>query len=166
MDDAVSAPEPDRSDDAKQPDLSAAPTDLVDLAARAGLALAAQDAAAVATVRVELEALRSVNPGAAPTAELLAAYEEAMRVQAERLRQFDAHQPVRESVLLELINRGPLAPSELVAALGVERHHIVYALHKLEGDGLIDSTAPPDGKRRPRRRYRSTTAGIAAAMGG
>jgi len=65
-----------------------------------------------------------------------------------------------------LINQVPLAPSELVAALGGDHDHIVYALHKLEADGLIQAIAPPTGRRRVRRRYEPTSAGVEAAMGG
>ena len=147
------------------------PVSVADLAAAAGLAMAAGDERACASLRVTLAELvdaddltpKAEHAGIAALAEVLVAFEDARRVRAELDRQARARRPLRDNVLVELVHRGPSTPAELIAALHDTDNRICDVLRQLNRDGLIQPTATNHGRAR---RYELSRAGIAAAMAG
>ena len=143
---------------------------VADLAVEAGLAMAAGDEHACASLRVTLARLIDTHntpdaehASAQALAEALFAFEDAQRVQAEHARQARAHRPLRENLLIELVQRGPSTPAELAAALHSDGNRVRYALRRLTLDGLVRPTERGPGRVR---RHELSRAGVAAAMSG
>ena len=144
----------------------------LDWAVAAGLAMAAGDDRAAAALRVALARIIS-GDGSVPetpdlrslaaVAEVLVAFEDARRVQAEHDRQARVSRPLRESILIELVHRGPSTVAELAAASRDNNDRVRYALRRLTQDGLVK--VAPAGPNRTRRHVLSH-AGVAAAMTG
>lgn len=143
-----------------------------DWAVAAGLALAAGDDRAAAALRVALARLLDGGgpvaetthvAGLAAVAEVLVAFEDARRVQAEHDRQARVSRPLRESILVELVHRGPSTVAELAAASRNNGDRVRYALRRLTRDGLVRA-APASPNRA--RRHELSHAGVAAAMTG
>lgn len=101
--------------------------------------------------------------GLAAVAEVLVAFEDARRVQAEHDRQARVSRPLRENILVELVHRGPSTVAELADASRENNGRVRYALRRLTQDGLI--RAAPAGRSRARR-HELSHAGVAAAMAG
>lgn len=146
---------------------------VADFAVAAGLAMAAGDEQACTSLRVTLARLIGTESpehddehvGAAVVAEVLVAFEEARRVQAEHDRQARACRPLRENILVELVHRGPSTAAELAAALHDDSDRVRYALRRLARDGLVQPAAPGPAPGRARR-HELSRAGVAAAMAG